>query len=112
MRVRLDQGGWANLGDVRYKVEWETTKPGTNSKDFNYDEDLTPHCRYFPDSEYSLAAAFARHVLNHEQPFCGLVTVTKQVVAKFVEEDKVAEWQDAGDPQYVDSPTAQNSSGE
>jgi hypothetical protein len=112
MRVRLHQGGWEDVGAVRYKVEWETVKPEATSNDFNYDEDLAAHCRYFPESEYGLAQAFARHVLNHEQPFCGLVTITKQAVTWFVEEDKVAQWQDSSDPGYVDSPTAQNSSGE
>lgn len=107
MRVRIYQAGWEDFGAVRYKVEWQTVKPeAQNNQDFNYDEDLAAHCRYFPESEYALAQAFTQHVLTHEQPFCGLVTITKQTVAWFVQEDNVAQWEDTSDPEYINSPTA------
>ena len=106
MRVRLDTKAWADFGAIRYKVEWETinTKRSDNN-DFNYDDDLTAHARCFPESEYNLARAFAQQVLTHNNPFCGLVSITQQTVTWFVEEDKVAQWQDTSDPEYIDSPT-------
>lgn len=108
MRVRIYQDGWEDFGAVRYKVEWETVKPEADSKNFNYDEDLIVHSRYFPTTGYTLAKPFARHVLDHEQPFCGLVAITKQTVTWFDEPNKIAQWENTGDPEYVDSPTAQN----
>ncbi len=106
MRVRLDTNEWADFGAIRYKVEWETIKAQrSDDDDFNYDEDLTAHFRCFPESEYTLARAFAQQVLNHHNPFCGLVSITKQTVTWFVEEDQVAQWQDTSDPEYIDLPT-------
>ena len=106
MRVRLHTNEWADFGAVRYKVEWETVKTKRfENDDFDYDEDLTARCRCFPESEYTLARAFAHDVLTNENPFCGLVSITKQTVTWFVEEDTVGQWQDTGDPEYIDSPT-------
>lgn len=113
MRVRINGNGWADFGAIRYKVEWETVKPeAQDNAEFDYDEDLTAHYRYFTELEYTLAQAFARHVLSHENPFYHLVTITKQTVTWFVKEDQVAQWQDTSEPEYIDSPTAQKPSGE
>ena len=106
MRVRLDTNEWADFGAVRYKVEWEAVKTqGLDNTDFDYDDDLTPRCRCFSESEYTLALAFAHHVLTNEDPFCGLVSITKQAVTWFVEEDNVGQWLDTSDPEYIDPPT-------
>jgi hypothetical protein len=111
MRVRLHTNEWADFGAVRYQVEWETINTQNSDNDFNYDEDLTAHSRSFTESDYNLARAFARQLLTDGDPFCGLVSITKQTVTWFVEEDQVAQWQDTGDPEYIDSPTANKSSG-
>ena len=80
MRVRLDTNDWADFGAIRYKVEWETINTQrSDNNDFNYDDDLTAHARCFPESEYNLARAFAQQVLNHNSPFCGLVSITQQI---------------------------------
>lgn len=106
MRVRLHTNEWADLGAVRYKVEWETVKTTRlEANDFDYDEDLTARSRCFAESEYTFARAFAHDVLTNGNPFCDLVSITKQTVTWFVEEDNVGQWQDSSDPEYIDSPT-------
>ena len=107
MRVRLDTNEWTTFGEIRYKIEWETIRTErSDTDDFNYDDDLTAHSCCFPESEYALARAYAEDVLINGNPFCGLVSITKQTVTWFVEEDNVAQWQDTGDPEYLDSPIA------
>lgn len=98
---------YAELGAVRWEVEWQTLTKGARKRqdadpdyEVDYDTDLTNWYQTFTTEQ--AAQEYAQRVVNKGETFFGSATVTKQVVDWYVEEDRVAEWANVGDPQYVD----------
>jgi len=100
------------LGTKRWEVEWYTVKPAAHKRvreaeargeldEFDPDVDIVTHRRVFPHRAKGLAVAFAKKMAECELSAYGQATVTPQVVDWYVEEDRIAEWDNAGDPIYV-----------
>lgn len=91
----------ANLGHVRFLVAAELVRPESIGKDdIDRDEDIVTKRWAFPTKDK--ADSFAREILKRTDLAYGCVTVQEQVVAWFVKQDKVAEWQDVGDYEVID----------
>jgi len=98
---------YEELGAVRWEVEWDVMTKGYHARvaaDPNYESDM--------DSDFAFAyrtfkteksaKAFARKIVKAGDTAGGAARVQKQVVDWFVEEDRVAEWADVGETDYVD----------
>lgn len=101
---------WQDLGAERYEVEWQAVTPRALKRiadneakgeqdEVDPDRDLEWHYRHYSDRAKALKGA--RAIVNFGKTAYGCATVTKQVVDWFVEEDRVAEWADVGEPDYV-----------
>lgn len=102
---------WQELGARRFEVEWQTVKPKAKARidaaeakgeldEVDPDTDLDYHYRAYTDKQKALRAA--RGVVNLRRTAYGCATVTEQVVDWYVEEDRIAEWANVGEPEYVD----------
>jgi hypothetical protein len=89
------------LGAVRYQVTWEEVKPRAKDKD-ELDHDLDINYRFANYNSKDDAMKFARAIVDSCKTAYGQATVTRQVVDWFVEEDRVAEWCDTKEVEYVD----------
>jgi hypothetical protein len=71
--------------------------------DIDPDSDLDHLAKIFrgPDAKEK-ALAYARKVVDSHKTAFGCVSVTRQVVDWYVEEDRVAEWQNTSDEETVD----------
>lgn len=92
------------MGAVRYEVSWEQLRKHAEAKhlrgeEIDFDADIT-HC-YNTFKEKSEAIAYAKKVLGEGLAFFGEVTVCKQVVDWFVEEDGIAEWVDTKEEEHI-----------
>lgn len=90
------------LGAVRYKVSWEEVKPEAVGKDdIDPDRDI---CYLVLDyRNKAKAIARAKKIIAAGITAFGAVTVTKQIVDWFVEEDRIAEWADTSESEEVSS---------
>ena len=89
------------FGAVRWEIEWQEVKPSARGQeDIDPDLDLIWHQRHYKTE--GAAKREARKIVNAYRTAYGTVTVMKQVVDWFVEEDRVAEWADVGEPIYID----------
>ena len=87
---------WEEFGATRFEVATEIVKPESMHKhDIDIDEDLIHKAWGFPTEEK--ARVYAKKVLARDDLAFGAVTVQKQVVDWFVEEDRMAEWADVGE---------------
>jgi hypothetical protein len=88
------------LGEVQFNVSWEQVKPSAKGKD-----DIDPDC----DIEYlhkafkdeARAKAYAQKVVERRETAYGCASITPQVVGWLARCDGIAEWQDAGEREYV-----------
>lgn len=113
MRVWVyPEKAYEELGAKRWEVEWQTVKPSALKRvqlaeakgeydEIDIDSDIVYHRRVFPERAKGLAIAYGKRVVSAETTAFGSATVTPQVVDWYVEEDRVAEWANAGDPIYV-----------
>lgn len=90
---------YREIGAERYAVEWWTIRPGA-PEEFDPHEDVISHYEVFKTRTPALR--FARSVVNDGKSAFGSAEVKHQVVDWYVEEDRIAEWQDVGDPVIVD----------
>ena len=91
MKVRVYGDGWREFGATRWEVEWVTVKPSAvGQADIDPDTDTIANVEYFQDKP--AARKRAKHILKTVSLCWGCVTVTKQIVGWFVEEDCIAEW--------------------
>lgn len=89
------------LGATRYQVSWEEVKPASKGKDdIDPDEDIIYRFANYKTKEAAMKKA--RQVVDGFITAYGGASVEKQVVDWFVREDRVAEWQDAGEREVVD----------
>jgi len=90
---------YEELGAERWAVSWKTVRPGANvNEEIDFDVDLVDRavaCR-------THAAAVARARRAAAEDYFGGAVVQRQVVAWDVEEDRIAEWAPAGEPEYVE----------
>lgn len=90
------------LGAVRWVASWEEVRPSAvGQEEIDPDSDIIYHHVGYLTKE--MAMEDARKLIRDCKTAFGQVTVTRQVVDWFVEEDRVAEWRDTGDVEYVDN---------
>lgn len=90
----------AVLGQIRWTISTQIVKPEALDKDeIDIDEDLQERYWGFPDE--AKARSYAAEVIKRNDLAFGAVTLQKQVVGWFVEEDRVAEWQDVGESEEI-----------
>ena len=94
------------FGAERWVVEWQEVKPSSDIRgettEIDPDTDLIWQHRYFRDKTGDRAIIYAKATVASGCTAYGTVTVQKQAVDWFVEEDRVAEWSDVGEPEYYD----------
>ena len=93
---------YVEFGTTRWTVSWEQLKSSADKKqgdDIDFDMDIEHMFSVYATEEK--ARAGAKKILAEGKPFFGAVTLTKQVVDWFVEEDKVAEWRDCGSGEEI-----------
>jgi hypothetical protein len=97
---------YEEFGAIRYQVEWYEMTPQAIEKstlpDYDFDPDVHTSCCAAYFSSKALAVQYAKQVLHQDNLAYGQVTVGKQVVDWYVEEDEIAEWVNAGEPEYFD----------
>ncbi len=103
---------YEELGAKRWRVEWQTVKASALERvrlaeakgeydEVDPDSDIAWHCRVFPHRAKGLAMACAKKMSACEGSAYGVATVTPEIVDWYVEEDRIAEWSNAGEPIYV-----------
>jgi hypothetical protein len=91
---------WEEFGASRYYVSWEQLKDGKKAgEEIDHDADLNFCGVGFKDKESALKKA--KELVAASVPYFGEVTVVRQVVDWFVEEDRVAEWTDTSETEQV-----------
>ena len=93
---------YEELGARRWYISWEQLKPGRTVKpgeDIDFDRDT--YTAYAAYKTKDAATKAAKRVLKSGKPFFGAITLIEQTVDWFVEEDRVAEWQDCGQPEEI-----------
>ena len=90
------------LGRVRFEVEWITVKPSAKHKEeIDPDLDTVANVEFFDDEQTAVKRAhqvYAQVTGPDGEGLCwGIVTVQKQVLDMYVEEDKVGAWENVGD---------------
>lgn len=94
------------LGTVRWEVEWYELTAGARKRydadpDYEHDHDRDEIAVYKTFKTQKAAMAYAKKVVETMVTVYGCATVTKQVVDWFVEEDRIAEWANVGEPEYL-----------
>lgn len=107
MRVYVyPEKAYEELGAVRWEVEWQELTPAAKKRhenpDYEHDHDIDEVSCYRVFKTQAAAEKFARNVVDKYQTVYGCATVHKQTVKWYVEEDRIAEWADVGEPSYVD----------
>src|SRR5262245_18024252 len=99
---------YQELGAKRWEVEWyvvtekaqrrvQDAEAAGRQDEYDPDRDIECECRSFPHRAKGLAIAYAKRMANCDRSAYGCATVTEQVVAWYVEEDRVAEWVNVGE---------------
>ncbi len=113
MRVFVyPEKAYEELGAKRWDVEWYTVGPKAlkrvadaeargESDEVDPDRDVVCHHKPFPWRAKGLAIAYAKKMANCERSAYGFAIITPEVVDWYVEEDRIAEWANAGEPIYV-----------
>jgi hypothetical protein len=103
---------YEELGTRRWEVEWHTVKPKAIARvaaaeakgeydEIDPDSDIVTHTRSFPARCKGLAVALAKRMAECPTSAYGCATVMEQAVDWYVEEDRIAEWVNVGEPVYV-----------
>lgn len=96
---------WEELGAVRWEVEWYELTPSAKKRhenpDYEHDRDRDEVAVTKVFKTEAAAKRFARKVVDSYLTVYGNALVTKQTVDWFVEEDKVAEWVNVGEPEEI-----------
>lgn len=88
------------IGAVRYRLSWEEVRPGAESKDdIDHDEDILSRSLAYKTKEAAMKKA--KTLVEGCKTAYGEVSVIRQVVDWYVEEDRIAEWVDTSDVEYV-----------
>lgn len=90
------------LGAVRYQASWEQVKKSAEGQsEIDPDRDIEYLFANYKTKEAALKMAKA--VIDKGITAFGAVTVTRQIVDWYVEEDKIAEWVNTSDSEEVSS---------
>lgn len=98
---------YEDFGAERWEVEWYEVPENwallTDEQKENYfPEDFPCQCRTFTGvGAERMARQFAKRQATHRANAFGCATVVRQVVDWYVEEDRIAEWSNVGDVEYV-----------
>lgn len=94
MKVRIFGGGSEELGATRFQIEWITIKASAQNNDsIDPDNDTLTHREYRDDKDAAMLRA--QELFNSTEHLCWeVVTVRKQIVDWFSEEERVAGWED------------------
>jgi len=94
LKVTIFGGGSEELGATRFQIEWITVKPSAQDNDsIDPDVDTLTHHEYRDDKDAAMLRA--QELFDSTENLCwGVVTVRKQIVDWFPEEDRVAGWDD------------------
>ena len=99
---------YETLGAERWQASWEAIKKSAQWKlgteeDWDPDADIEFLVANFrgPNAK-DKALAYARKLVDGRKTAYGQVAVTRQIVDWFMEEDRVAEWIDTSEKEYVD----------
>lgn len=94
MKVRIFGGGSEELGATRFQIEWITVKPSAQDNDsIDPDNDTLTHHGYHDDKDAAMLRA--QELFTCTENLCwDVVTVRKQIVDWFSEEERVAGWED------------------
>jgi len=91
---------WEELDAIRWTISWEQLKPGlTLGEEIDFDSDLDYFHVGYPTEQ--AARHGAKKILDAGKPYFGAITLQKQTVDWFVEEDRIAEWRDSGQPEEI-----------
>jgi len=99
---------YEKLGAERWQASWEQIKKSAEWKlgtddDWDHDADIESLFANFRGKDAKeKAMKYARELVDGRKTAYGSVTVTRQVVDWFVEEDRVAEWINTSDEEIVD----------
>lgn len=90
-----------DFGAVRYSLTWEEVRASAKGKEeIDHDEDIISKFQSFPAK--ATAIKKGRELVDGYKTAYGQATVTKQEVGWYVEEDRIAEWQDTNEVEYID----------
>ena len=100
------------FGARRWEVEWFTVKAASLKRvqeaeakgeydEIDPDSDIQCHVRHFKPKGKGLALALAKRMAVCACSAYGSATVTEQAVDWYVEEDRIAEWVNVGEPEYL-----------
>ena len=94
MKVRIVGGGTAQLGAMRYKIEWLTIKSDVNTQDgIDPDTDTDTLIEYRPEKDSAMGRG--QEIFTTTTNLCWkVVTLTKQIVVWLSEEQLLATWKD------------------
>jgi hypothetical protein len=92
------------LGAVRYHVSWEQVKKSAEARlerdnDFDPDSDIDYLFVNCPTQDAAMQRA--REIVKSGVTAFGAVTITRQIVDWYVEEDRIAEWVDSSEREEV-----------
>lgn len=93
---------YEELGARRWHISWEQLKDGLEIKpgqDVDFDSDIYNVFAAYKTKDAATKAA--KRILKSGKPYFGAITLTEQVVDWFVEEDRIAEWRDCGQPEEI-----------
>jgi len=94
MKVRIVGGGTEDLGATRYQIEWLTIKPNVNTQD-GIDPDIDTDIYTEYRSEKDSAMQRGQEIFSTTNNLCWkVITVRKQIVTWFLEEQRAAGWKD------------------
>ena len=93
MKVRMFGGGVEEFGATRDEIEWITIQPSARDKDsIDPDNDTISHYEYRVDKAVALQRA--QELFDTTDDLCWeVVTVRKQVVDWYYEEEQIAGWE-------------------
>ena|SRR5690242_12173600 len=90
---------YGDLGAERWVCEWYELKPSAEGRD-NIDPDSDLICKATAHKTKAAALKKARTVAKNPAYYYG-ASVVLQRVDWFVEEDRIAEWVNVGDAEYI-----------
>lgn len=115
MQVRVYPGKTIEeLGAERWQCEWQEVRPealkrqaADDNIELDMDVDIMTCCTFHKTEAKAKAAAFDTLKRRADWLAFGSIIIQLQRVDWFVEEDKVGEWIDIGEPQYLESDAIQ-----
>lgn len=104
---------YEEFGAKRWEVEWwevtakarkrvEAAEARGEHDEYDRDSDIVSCYRVFPYQAKGLAVAYARKMAHSDNSAFGSAEVIEQAVDWYVEQDRIAEWVNVGEPISVD----------